>query len=110
MIYAIILDLDTDALATSYPHQTHQNAHQDIRQVLEGFGFDWQQRGVFFGRETVNAVTCVLAIQALAREYPWFAPSVREVRILRIEEANDLLPAMQDCTRPLLSSRGVKEG
>ena len=48
-----------------------------------------------FRRETINAVTCVLAVVALTRSLPWFAASVRDIRMLRIEEFNDLMPAVQ---------------
>jgi len=41
------------------------------------------------------AVTCVLAAIDLSRQLPWFAPSVRDMRMLRIEELNDLMPAVQ---------------
>jgi virulence-associated protein VapD len=40
-------------------------------------------------------VTCVLAAQDLARSLPWFAASVRDIRMLQIEELNDLMPAVQ---------------
>jgi virulence-associated protein VapD len=31
----------------------------------------------------------------LARSLSWFAASVRDIRMLRIEELNDLMPAVQ---------------
>jgi virulence-associated protein VapD len=31
----------------------------------------------------------------LAKRYPWFAPSVRDIRMLRIEENNNLMPAVE---------------
>jgi virulence-associated protein VapD len=31
----------------------------------------------------------------LSRSLPWFAESVRDIRMLRIEEMNDLMPAVQ---------------
>lgn len=43
----------------------------------------------------MNAVTCVLAAMDLSRSLPWFAISVRDIRMLRIEEFNDLLPAVE---------------
>ena len=49
----------------------------------------------YFGDEKVTAVTCVLAAQDLARTLPWFAASVRDVRMMRIEELNDLMPAVE---------------
>jgi len=42
----------------------------------------------------VDAVTCVLAVQELSRTFPWFAASVRDIRMLRIEDNNDLKPAL----------------
>jgi len=57
-------------------------------------GFNWQQGSVYFGSEKINAVTCVMAAQTLSREYVWFKASVRDIRMLRIEEMNDLKPAL----------------
>ena len=39
-------------------------------------------------------MTCVLAVQDLALSLPWFAASVRDIRMLRIDELNDLMPAV----------------
>jgi virulence-associated protein VapD len=36
----------------------------------------------------------------LARSLPWFAASVRDIRMLRIEEFNDLMPAVQQAAQP----------
>ncbi len=47
----------------------------------------------------INAVTCVLAAQDLARTFPWFSKSVRDIRMLRIEELNDLMPAVLQALR-----------
>ncbi len=62
--------------------------------VLDGFGFDWQQGSTYFGGDQVDAVTCVIAVQDLTARFSWFAPSVRDIRMLRIEENNDLMPAI----------------
>jgi len=35
-----------------------------------------------------------LAAQALKRRFEWFQPSVRDIRMLRIEENNDLGTAL----------------
>jgi len=94
-MYAIAFDLDTQTLKDSYPVESFNNAYMDIRKVLEKKGFDWQQGSVYFGNDTVDAVTCVLAVQQLRQTYPWFAASVRDIRMLRIEENNDLMPAVE---------------
>jgi virulence-associated protein VapD len=49
---------------------------------------------VYFGDDTVDAVRCVLAVQDLTRTYVWFRAAVRDTRMLRIEDNNDLMPAV----------------
>ncbi len=94
-MYAVAFDMDTDTLARSYPTPSWNNAYADIRRVLERHGFSWQQGSVYFGGEQVNAVTCVLAVMDCTRSLPWFAASVRDIRMMRIEELNDLMPAVR---------------
>ena len=94
-MYAIAFDLDTVTLQASYHAASYNNAYSDIRARLVGnHGFTWQQGSVYFGGDTVNAVTCVVAVIDLTNTFPWFAASVRDIRMLRIEEQNDLRPAM----------------
>ena len=94
MTYAIAFDLDTETLKQAYPNPSFTNAYGDIRKVLEPLGFTWQQGSVYFGNEQMNAVKCVMAAQNLSSTYPWFKASVRDIRMLRIEEMNDLEPAL----------------
>jgi virulence-associated protein VapD len=42
----------------------------------------------------MTAVKCVITIQKLAKTYPWFSACVKDVRMLRIEENNDLMEAI----------------
>jgi virulence-associated protein VapD len=93
-IYAIAFDMDIESLRSVYG-EPYNNAYTEIRRVLERHGFLWQQRSVCFGDERINAVTCVLAAIDLAQTLPWFAAAVRDIRMLRIEELNDLMPAVQ---------------
>lgn len=94
-MYAITFDLDTQTLEASYGNASWRNAYTDIRNALRKHGFNWQQGSVYFGDESVTAITCVLAAQDLSRKFPWFRPSVRDMRMLRIEENNDLGPAIE---------------
>ena len=94
-VYAIAFDMDTDTLQRAYPGPSWNNAYTEIQRVLARHGFGRQQGSVSFGDATVNAVTCVLAALDLSRSLPWFAISVRDIRMLRIEELNDLSPAVQ---------------
>jgi virulence-associated protein VapD len=93
-MYAITFDLETDALKESYHNDSYQNAYGDIRKVLAEHGFEWQQGSVYFGTSTVDAVTCVLAVQEVTTRHPWFSQVVRDIRMLRIEENNNLMPAV----------------
>jgi virulence-associated protein VapD len=95
-MYAIAFDMDTDTLKKTYPGTSWNNAYNEIKVVLEKHGFTRQQGSVYFGDSKVNAVTCVMAAIDLTTTLPWFAVSVRDIRMLRIEEQNDLLPAVQD--------------
>jgi virulence-associated protein VapD len=65
------------------------------RQVLARPGFNRHQGSVYFGDHTVDPVRCVLAVQDVARDCSWFCHVIRDVRMLRIEENNDLLPAIE---------------
>lgn len=94
-MYAIAFDMDVESLRTNYG-DPHNNAYYEIQKVLNRHGFNRMQGSVYFG--DINAVTCVLAVQDLVRTYSWFAPSVRDIRMLRIEEFNDLMPAVGTAT------------
>ncbi|WP_202947258.1 virulence factor [Zavarzinella formosa] len=94
-MYAIMFDLDPEILQRAYPGPSWNNAYAEIQKVLARHGFTRQQGSVYFGGPQVNAVTCVLASIDLSRSLPWFAISVRDIRMLRIEEQNDLAPAVQ---------------
>lgn len=93
-MYAITFDLDTEQLSKLYPNESWRNAYTDIKNTLLPLGFTWQQGSVYFGNSAMNAVQCVLAAQTLSKAYSWFKGSVRDIRMLRIEELNDLSPAL----------------
>ena len=94
-MYAVVFDLDTSCLGEEYHTPSANNAYADIRKFMEANHFTWQQGSVYFGDETINAVNCVMIIQRLAKQYAWFTACVKDVRMLRIEENNDLMPAIQ---------------
>lgn len=86
-MYAVLLDLDTNCLNDNY--------EGTIKEYMLSNGFEWKQGSVYFGGETINAVICVIIIQKLAKLYPWFSTCVKDIRMLRIEENNDLAPAVR---------------
>lgn len=94
-MYAICFDLDTEMLAARYPSPSWNNAYEDICRVFGEFGFERRQGSVYFAtRDTITPVDCVLAVQEVSKRHPWFRVSVSDIRMLRIEENNDLMPAV----------------
>ena len=93
--YAISFDLDTKTLEDSYPTPSWQSAYYDIERALRRYGYEGKQGSVYFGDDTVDVVGCTTAVQELAMEFDWFVPSVKDIRMLRIEDNNDLRPALE---------------
>ncbi len=91
-MYAITFDLQVASLQQHYPGASYNNAYGDIKRFLETQGFERQQGSVYFGNESTNAVTTTLAVAAMAKEFPWLEHCVTDIRMLRIEENNDLKP------------------
>ena len=94
-MYAIAFDMDTKIMKETCGKPSYENGYTEIENVLRGHGFTKQQGSVYFGdRERVTAVSTVVAAQDLARQLPWFSASVRDIRMLRIEEEDDLSVAL----------------
>jgi virulence-associated protein VapD len=105
-MYAIAFDLDQEQLRIHYPGNSPTNAYEAIRRELEAFGFVRQQGSVYFGNDHVTPVTCVMAVQALQKRHGWFAKTVSDIRMLRIDEHNDLMPAIGDLDLDLGRTKG----
>lgn len=104
-MYAISFDLDQGRLQAHYPGNTHTNAYDVIRRVFCEHGFNRVQGSVYFNEDrSANPVSCVLAVQDLVRRHPWFKYVVSDIRMLRIEEDNDLMPAVGEYRLPLSGS------
>jgi virulence-associated protein VapD len=93
-VYAIAFDMDIEQLRIHYG-DPYNNAYLDIRRVLERHQFQWQQGSVYFGGPAVTATSVTLAVIDLSTSLPWFAAAVRDIRMLRIEELNDLMPIVE---------------
>ena len=91
MMYAVLIDLDTDSLLE---YEKLNNVNQQIKIYMIENGFIWKQGNIYFGNKNITAVNCVVVIQKLAQKYSWFSTYAKEVRMLRIEENTDLLPAL----------------
>jgi virulence-associated protein VapD len=94
-MYAIAFDLKVADLEQHYPGNSYNNAYGDIKKFLVPRGFSQQQGSVYFGDiGVIDAVKCVMTVNALSVAFPWFKNCVTDIRMLRIEENNDLTPAL----------------
>lgn len=93
-MYAISFDLSVASLEQHYTGNNYQNAYGDIKKFLAGHGFNRQQGSVYFGDSKVDAVKTVMAVNSMSREFVWLKDCVSDIRMLRIEENNDLTPAL----------------
>ena len=94
-MYAVVFDLDTNCMKECLESDTYNQGYAMVRNFLTKNGFSHPHGSVYFGDEGMDAVKCVLTVQRLAKTYPWFATCVKDLRMLRIEDNNDLLPAIQ---------------
>ena len=93
-VYAITFDFDTQMLEQLYHADSWRNAYADVRRFLEANGFENKQGSVYFATDEIAATDCIAVVQDLADEYDWFVPSLRDIRMLRIEENNDLMTVL----------------
>lgn len=94
-ICAITFDLDARTLEASCGSLSWRNAYTDIRNAFRRHGFEGHQGSFYFGNEAIDVVRCQMAVQKLTFEFDWFGPAVRDIRMLRIEDNNDLMPAVE---------------
>lgn len=93
-MYAISFDLSVASLDEHYTGNNYNNAYGEIKKFLATKGFSRQQGSVYFGDNTVDAVKTVMAVNAMSIQFPWLKSCVSDIRMLRIEENNDLTPAL----------------
>ena len=94
-MYAIIFDIDSNCVNDQNQNNSISNCYEDVHKFMEANHFIQQQVNLFLGDETVNAVSCVLTIQKLVKQYPWLDSCIKDARMLRIEENSDLLIAIK---------------
>ena len=93
-MYAIAFDLDVDKLKVHYG-SSHNNAYGDIRRYFAANGFSNQQGSLYYGDQTVTMVGAGVVVANLAKTYPWLEKCVTDIRILRLLESDDLMPAVK---------------
>lgn len=109
-MYAIAFDLDMEMLEKHYPGNTKTCAYGDIERIFDKYGLKRKQGSLFFGDAKVaTPVQCFLAVQEVVAKHPWFRTVVRDIRMMRIEENNDLMPVVGDYRFDLGSPGGAAE-
>lgn len=93
-MYAIAFDLDTEKLKANYGKPSWNNAYAEIREFLASKGFSNQQESLYYGGPQVTQVSAVLAVVELSRTFSYLKPSVKDIRILRLLDYDDLMPAV----------------
>ena len=83
-VYAIAYDLNREAALK-------HGAWAKIARVLESHGFHRQQGSVFYGTHETTAMTCARAVLDMNDQFGWFWEVFRDMRMLRIDEEDDLL-------------------
>jgi virulence-associated protein VapD len=95
-MYAIAFDLLTSEMEVRIGNPSWRNGYKEVGEILGQHGFaDHKQGSLYYGHRDTKAVDCVLAVQELARQLPWFPACVRDIRMLRIEEEDDLSMAIE---------------
>ena len=93
-VYAISFDLDTKVAQRLCGDNWRGTCYDKIEAVLREHGFTRMQGSLYFGTEQSDSVSCVLAVQDLDNRCAWFGRTVRDLRMFRIDENNNLLPAL----------------
>jgi virulence-associated protein VapD len=91
-VYAIAFDLETSVLERLHHTNSKTKPYREIRTFLEKQGFTKQQESLYFGdgTERTDPVACMLAVQELAKKYTWFAPAIKDIRLLQVTDQSDL--------------------
>jgi virulence-associated protein VapD len=93
-MYAIVFDLSTEALVKYFSPTSPNNGYAAISKILVPLGFQHKQGSVYFGGKNVDSVSTVLAVEELTEKLAWFPFCVSDIRMLRIVDDDDLMPAV----------------
>jgi virulence-associated protein VapD len=92
-MYAIMIDIDIDKLCNHYGNQCGKE-HVEICSILEEHKFTYQG-GIYLGDHDTSVTSVILAVIDLTTRLPWFVDVVRGIRMLRVEESDDLMQVVQ---------------
>jgi virulence-associated protein VapD len=103
-VYAIAFDLDSATAERLCGPNWRGTCYAKIASVFEEFGFSRMQGSVYFGDQDSTPINCMRAVVAVDMRFAWFGKVVRDLRMLRVDEDNDMMPLLGDQLR--LGDRG----
>lgn len=92
MSYAIVFELDLPALQVH--GVSYSQAYAECKRFFATHDFTSVQTGLYFGAPNKTSVDCVVLVQEMAKAHQWFASSVKELKLLKLDEVADLKPAL----------------
>ena len=87
--YIVQVELDNHILKDLYPNDDYKHAYNDIRGFLNDESLDWISGPLFDAGP--SPISAVLAVQHLSAHFDWFKGSVKELKLLRVTNMDDLL-------------------
>ena len=94
-MYAVTFDLDTSCPGDPFGDKAYNNAYAKIGKFLADRGWSHPQGSVYFSPKEYEAVPATIDIFDLAKEFDWLATCVNNIRLMRVEENNDLKPIVE---------------
>ena len=92
--YAVLFDMDTKCLEREYGGKSHPNAYKAIGDVFRKYALVNVQGSVYMGAS--SWLECVSALQEMVETHKWFGQCVRNVRIFKVEDNNDITQFVAD--------------
>ena len=87
-MYAIVFNLKIDDLKKEYG-DPYNKAYDEIRQELEGLGFEWTQGSVYINSNQKDSLTTVYKAINKLSQIDWFKKSVRDICAFKVEDWSD---------------------
>lgn len=94
-MYALAFDLKVDRLKQEYG-EPYNKAYDELRQELEGLGFEWTQGSVYINHDERDSLATIYrAVNRLSR-IDWFKKSVRDIRAFKVEDWSDFTDIVRE--------------
>ena len=94
-MFAIAFDMDTTKMNAQF-RASYTNKYTEIKNFLASEGFHWKQGSLYYGdKDTTTIGKPFLVVRRLSKQMPWFRDCVKDIRVLKIEDDDDLIPHLE---------------